>query len=144
MSYFRYFGISSVLYLLRWTRTMSSVLPPTTTTISPLGWFVLKYSHNSVSEPLIVVLCTFDISRETDAGLSAPQTSMSCSSVLTSRNGDSYSINVRSSAANASRRERRPFLGGRKPSKQNLSHGNPELTNAGTNAVAPGRVSTSI
>ena len=33
---------------------------------------------------------------------------------------------------------------GRNPSKQNLSQGYPELTSAGTNAVAPGRVCTSI
>ncbi len=38
----------------------------------------------------------------------------------------------------------RPFLGGRKPSKQKRSVGNPELTRAGTKAVAPGNVSTSI
>ena len=37
-----------------------------------------------------------------------------------------------------------PFLCGKKPSKQNLSEGRPELTRAGTNAVAPGKVSTSI
>ncbi|CCX47854.1 unknown [Bacteroides sp. CAG:927] len=37
-----------------------------------------------------------------------------------------------------------PFLGGKNPSKQNLSHGSPELTNAGTKAVAPGSVSTPI
>ena len=38
----------------------------------------------------------------------------------------------------------RPFFGGRNPSNTNLSFGNPELTNAGTKAVAPGRQSTSI
>ena len=38
----------------------------------------------------------------------------------------------------------RPFLWGKNPSKQNLSQGNPELINAGTNAVGPGNVSTSI
>src|ERR1035437_5217402 len=37
-----------------------------------------------------------------------------------------------------------PFLGGRNPSKQNLSHGSPEFTSAGIRAVGPGRVSTGI
>ena len=37
-----------------------------------------------------------------------------------------------------------PFFGGRNPSKQNLSHGNPEFTSAGIRAVGPGRVSTGI
>ena len=37
----------------------------------------------------------------------------------------------------------RPFLWGKKPSKMNFSAGNPELTKAGTKAVAPGRHSTS-
>ena len=38
----------------------------------------------------------------------------------------------------------RPFFCGRKPSKQNLSDGKPELTRAGINADGPGRVSTEI
>src|SRR5664279_112573 len=37
-----------------------------------------------------------------------------------------------------------PFLGGRNPSKQNLSHGNPEFPSAGMRAVGPGRVSIGI
>ena len=37
-----------------------------------------------------------------------------------------------------------PFLTGKKPSKINLSEGNPEFTKAGTKAVAPGKQSTSI
>src|SRR5690606_40326855 len=37
-----------------------------------------------------------------------------------------------------------PFLWGKNPSKTNLSQGNPELTKAGTKAVAPGKHSTSI
>ena len=37
-----------------------------------------------------------------------------------------------------------PFFTGKNPSKTNLSFGKPLLTNAGTNAVAPGRHSTSI
>jgi hypothetical protein len=36
-----------------------------------------------------------------------------------------------------------PLLSGRNPSKTNLSLGNPLLTKAGTNAVAPGKHSTS-
>ena len=48
------------------------------------------------------------------------------------------------SSANKSKRVCLPFLTGKKPSKTNLSLGNPELTNAGTNAVAPGKQSTSI
>jgi hypothetical protein len=35
-------------------------------------------------------------------------------------------------------------LGGRKPSKQNLSLGSPEFTRAGIRAVGPGSVSTGI
>ena len=38
----------------------------------------------------------------------------------------------------------RPFFCGRNPSNVNLSHGKPEFTSAGTKAVAPGSVSTSI
>ena len=37
-----------------------------------------------------------------------------------------------------------PFLSGKNPSKTNFSFGKPELTSAGTNAVAPGKQSTSI
>ena len=33
---------------------------------------------------------------------------------------------------------------GKKPSKQNRSHGRPEFTNAGISAVGPGSVSTSM
>ena len=44
----------------------------------------------------------------------------------------------------SSSRVARPFLGGRKPSNTKRSHGSPELTSAGTKAVAPGRVSTSM
>ena len=51
---------------------------------------------------------------------------------------------MRGSIASSAKRVALPFFCGKKPSKQNLSHGNPELTNAGTNAVAPGKVSTSI
>ena len=47
------------------------------------------------------------------------------------------------SVDNSLRRVCRPFFWGRKPSKQNFSLGSPELTRAGTNAVAPGRHSTS-
>ncbi len=87
---------------------------------------------------------SFDISRETDAGLSAPQASASCMSVFTSRRGDSYIIKVHDRAASISMRLARPFFGGRNPSKKNRSHGRPESTRAGTKAVAPGRVMTSI
>jgi hypothetical protein len=37
-----------------------------------------------------------------------------------------------------------PFLTGKNPSKQKRSQGIPEFTNAGTNAVAPGKLHTSI
>ncbi len=37
-----------------------------------------------------------------------------------------------------------PFLTGKNPSNTNLSEGSPEFTKAGTNAVAPGKQSTSI
>ncbi len=69
---------------------------------------------------------------------------MSSPRVFTSRSGDSYMMLVQSFAAMRSRRVRRPFLGGRKPSKIKRSVGNPELTSAGTKAVGPGRVSTSM
>ena len=51
---------------------------------------------------------------------------------------------VRCSVRNASSLDWRPFFCGRKPSKQNLSQGSPLLTRAGTKAVAPGRVYTSM
>ena len=38
----------------------------------------------------------------------------------------------------------RPFFWGRKPSNTNLSQGRPLLTKAGTKAVAPGSVCTSM
>ena len=50
---------------------------------------------------------------------------------------------VRYSVESSFRRVCLPFFWGRKPSKQNFSLGNPEATNAGTKAVAPGRHSTS-
>ncbi len=50
---------------------------------------------------------------------------------------------VRSSFFSASMRFIRPFFCGRNPSNKNLSHGNPLVTSAGINAVAPGRHSTS-
>ena len=50
---------------------------------------------------------------------------------------------VRSSVASRSKRDCRPFFCGKNPSKQKRSLGKPELTNAGTNAVAPGKHSTS-
>jgi hypothetical protein len=37
-----------------------------------------------------------------------------------------------------------PFFTGRNPSKINFSNGKPEITKAGTNAVAPGKHSTLI
>ena len=48
------------------------------------------------------------------------------------------------SSANNKKRVCLPFLTGKKPSKINLSFGKPELTKAGTKAVAPGKQSTSI
>ena len=51
---------------------------------------------------------------------------------------------VRVSSARAKYRVCFPFLSGKKPSKTNLSLGNPLFTSAGTNAVAPGKHSTSI
>ena len=48
------------------------------------------------------------------------------------------------SSCNNFNRVCRPFLWGKKPSKTNLSQGNPEFTKAGTKAVAPGKHSTSI
>ena len=47
---------------------------------------------------------------------------------------------VRVSSANSNKRVCRPFLTGKKPSKTNFSFGKPELTSAGTNAVAPGNI----
>ena len=49
---------------------------------------------------------------------------------------------MRGSSANSVSRVARPFFWGRNPSKQNFSFGNPDATNAGTKAVAPGRHST--
>ena len=46
---------------------------------------------------------------------------------------------VRGSSAKAANRVARPFFCGKKPSNVNRSQGNPEATNAGTKAVAPGR-----
>ena len=51
---------------------------------------------------------------------------------------------VRVSSANNLKRVWRPFLTGKNPSNTNLSFGKPELTNAGTKAVAPGKQSTGI
>ena len=51
---------------------------------------------------------------------------------------------VRVSEDSSSRRFMRPFFWGKKPSKQNLSHGKPLCTTAGMRAVAPGSVTTSI
>jgi len=48
------------------------------------------------------------------------------------------------SSANNKSRVWRPFFTGKNPSNTNLSLGNPLFTNAGTNAVAPGKHSTSI
>ena len=48
------------------------------------------------------------------------------------------------SSAKSKKRVCLPFFTGKKPSKTNLSFGRPELTKAGTKAVAPGKHSTSI
>ena len=50
---------------------------------------------------------------------------------------------VRSSSTSAETFLFRPFFCGKNPSKQNLSDGSPDAASAGTNAVAPGRHSTS-
>ena len=63
---------------------------------------------------------------------------------MTNLCGETYKIIVRVSSAKAKYRVCFPFLSGKNPSKTNLSLGNPLLTNAGTNAVAPGKHSTAI
>ena len=104
----------------------------------------MKYASNSLRDPRCVVSCNLDISRDTEAWRSDPHASESCSSVFTSLNGDSYIIKVRSPLARSEMRLDLPFFGGRNPSNTKRSQGSPELTNAGTNAVAPGRVITLI
>jgi hypothetical protein len=61
--------------------------------------------------------------------------------VFTNLCGETYKIIVRVSSAKANNEF--DVLSGKNPSKINLSLGNPLLTKAGTNAVAPGKHSTS-
>ena len=58
-------------------------------TISPLGGCSLNQTNNSAKVPRLVSSNNLDISRETDAFLSAPRASASCEIVFTSRKGDS-------------------------------------------------------
>ena len=106
-------SFSSSRYLLRCRRCSGAgrSTPPTIITISPRGGFASKCTDSSESVPRTVLSWSFDISRETDAGRSAPQASASCVSVFTSRRGDSYIIKVHDRAASISMRLARPFSG---------------------------------
>ena len=120
------------------------VAPPMMMTNSPRGSLSMKCCSTSCAVPLTLSSCILLISRQALTCLSAPNSSHICSKVFITRRGDSYIIMVRGSLASSCNRVCLPFFCGRKPSKQNLSHGNPLLTSAGTNAVAPGSVCTSI
>ena len=75
---------------------------------------------------------------------SSPKKVINSVNVFTNLCGETYKIIVRVSSARAKYRVCLPFLSGKNPSKTNLSFGKPLLTKAGTNAVAPGKHSTSI